>query len=347
MTDAATAPSPSTVIAAAAVEATKIYGSGDTQVTALDHVTCEFARGQFTAIMGPSGSGKSTLMHCLAGLDRLTSGSVSIAGVDLSTLDERKLTQLRRDQVGFVFQAFNLIPTLSALENITLPLDLGGRKPDEAWVDTVVDHGGPGRPADAPPQRAVRRPAATRRGGPGARQPTPDHLRRRADREPRLADRHRDPERSCARRSTSCGQTIVMVTHDPSAASYSDRVLFLADGRIVDQMARADRRQGARQDEVAGRLTRTRGRTHVPDRGQGHPRPQAPPADDQSDHRDRGGVHLRDRRAVRPAVALGERPGVGGLQGHRRGGPIPRGGGEPVLRPAAAQADPRRRPRRS
>ncbi|HKY16708.1 MAG TPA: ABC transporter ATP-binding protein, partial [Microthrixaceae bacterium] len=138
MSDAATVTDASPVIAASALEATKIYGMGDTQVIALDHVTCDFARGQFTAIMGPSGSGKSTLMHCLAGLDRLTSGTVFIAGTDLSTLDERKLTQLRRDQVGFVFQAFNLIPTLSALENITLPLDLGGRKPDQAWVDTVV-----------------------------------------------------------------------------------------------------------------------------------------------------------------------------------------------------------------
>ena len=132
------AEAPSTVVAAAAVGATKIYGSGDTQVVALDHVSAEFQRGQFTAIMGPSGSGKSTLMHCLAGLDRLTEGSVFIGGVDLSTLDEKGLTQLRRDQIGFIFQAFNLIPTLSAIENITLPMDLGNRAPDQTWVDQVV-----------------------------------------------------------------------------------------------------------------------------------------------------------------------------------------------------------------
>jgi putative ABC transport system ATP-binding protein len=236
LTDAATAPSPSTVIAAAAAEATKIYGSGDTQVTALDHVTCEFARGQFTAIMGPSGSGKSTLMHCLAGLDRLTSGSVSIAGIDLSTLDERKLTQLRRDQVGFVFQAFNLIPTLSALENITLPLDLGGRKPDQAWVDTVVTTVGladrlthrPSELSGGQQQRvAVARALASRPQIIFADEPT-GNLDSRTGTEILTFMRKAVDE---------LRQTIVMVTHDPSAASYSDRVLFLADGRIVDQMA--------------------------------------------------------------------------------------------------------------
>jgi putative ABC transport system ATP-binding protein len=235
LTDAATAQSPSTVIAASAVEATKIYGSGDTQVTALDHVTCEFERGQFTAIMGPSGSGKSTLMHCLAGLDRLTSGSVSIAGIDLATLDERKLTQLRRDQVGFVFQAFNLIPTLSALENITLPLDLGGRKPDEAWVDTVVSTVGladrlthrPSELSGGQQQRvAVARALASRPQIIFADEPT-GNLDSRTGTEILTFMRKAVDE---------LRQTIVMVTHDPSAASYSDRVLFLADGRIVDQM---------------------------------------------------------------------------------------------------------------
>jgi putative ABC transport system ATP-binding protein len=236
LTDAATAPSPSTVIAAAAVDATKIYGSGDTQVTALDHVSCEFERGQFTAIMGPSGSGKSTLMHCLAGLDRLTSGTVSIAGIDLSTLDERKLTQLRRDQVGFVFQAFNLIPTLSALENITLPLDLGGRKPDQAWVDTVVSTVGladrlthrPSELSGGQQQRvAVARALASRPQIIFADEPTGN-----------LDSRTGTEILTFMRKAVDdLRQTIVMVTHDPSAASYSDRVLFLADGRIVDQMA--------------------------------------------------------------------------------------------------------------
>jgi putative ABC transport system ATP-binding protein len=234
LTDAATA-TPTTVVAAAAVEATKIYGSGDTQVTALDHVTCEFERGQFTAIMGPSGSGKSTLMHCLAGLDRLTSGTVSIAGIDLSTLDERKLTQLRRDQVGFVFQAFNLIPTLSALENITLPLDLGGKKPDEAWVDTVVSTVGladrlthrPSELSGGQQQRvAVARALASRPQIIFADEPTGN-----------LDSRTGTEILTFMRKAVDdLRQTIVMVTHDPSAASYSDRVLFLADGRIVDQM---------------------------------------------------------------------------------------------------------------
>jgi putative ABC transport system ATP-binding protein len=236
LTDAATATSPSTVIAAAAIEATKIYGTGDTQVLALDHVTCEFALGQFTAIMGPSGSGKSTLMHCLAGLDRLTSGTVTIAGIDLSTLDERKLTQLRRDQVGFVFQAFNLIPTLSALENITLPLDLGGRKPDQAWVDTVVNTVGladrlthrPSELSGGQQQRvAVARALASRPQIIFADEPT-GNLDSRTGTEILTFMRKAVDE---------LRQTIVMVTHDPSAASYSDRVLFLADGRIVDQMS--------------------------------------------------------------------------------------------------------------
>ena len=235
MSDAATVTDASPVIAASALEATKIYGMGDTQVIALDHVTCDFARGQFTAIMGPSGSGKSTLMHCLAGLDRLTSGTVFIAGTDLSTLDERKLTQLRRDQVGFVFQAFNLIPTLSALENITLPLDLGGRKPDQAWVDTVVTTVGladrlahrPSELSGGQQQRvAVARALASRPQIIFADEPTGN-----------LDSRTGTEILSFMRKAVDeLRQTIVMVTHDPSAASYSDRVLFLGDGRLVDEM---------------------------------------------------------------------------------------------------------------
>jgi putative ABC transport system ATP-binding protein len=129
----------STVAAAGAINASKIYGKDDSEVRALDDVTVDFALGQFTAIMGPSGSGKSTLMHCLAGLDALTSGRVLIGDTDLAQLDDKQLTSLRREKVGFIFQAYNLIPTLSALENITLPMDLGGVKPDQEWLDTVID----------------------------------------------------------------------------------------------------------------------------------------------------------------------------------------------------------------
>ena len=121
------------------MDLTKVYGQGDTRVVALDAVSCSFERGQFTAIMGPSGSGKSTLMHCMAGLDTATSGSAFIGDVDLSTLDDKRLTRLRRDSLGFIFQAFNLVPTLSAIENITLPMDIAGRKPDQEWLDTVID----------------------------------------------------------------------------------------------------------------------------------------------------------------------------------------------------------------
>src|SRR5207248_532442 len=128
-----------TGVAARALNATKVYGSGDTTVRALDDVTVEFAAGRFTAVMGPSGSGKSTLMHCVAGLDRLTSGSVFIGEVELARLSDKDLTLLRRDRIGFVFQAYNLVPTLTAAENITLPVTLAGRRPDEAWVNGVID----------------------------------------------------------------------------------------------------------------------------------------------------------------------------------------------------------------
>ena len=150
-------------------------------------VSADFARGEFTAIMGPSGSGKSTLMHCLAGLDAATSGSVLIGDTELTTLSDKQMTQLRRDRIGFVFQAFNLVPTLTALENITLPLDIAGRKPDPAWLDNVLTRLGLRRPARAPAERAVRRPAAAGRLRAGAGRSAGDHLRRRADRQPRLA----------------------------------------------------------------------------------------------------------------------------------------------------------------
>ena len=230
MTDTAT-----WTTAASALEATKTYGSGDTQVVALDHVTAEFPQGQFTAIMGPSGSGKSTLMHCLAGLDRLTSGSVFIAGVDLSSLDDKALTLLRRDQVGFIFQAFNLIPTLTAIENITLPMDLGGRKPDQAWLDRVIDTVGlrdrlshrPSELSGGQQQRvAVSRALASQPKIIFADEPT-GNLDSRTGTEILTFMRKAVDE---------LGQTIVMVTHDPGAAGYADRVLFLADGRVVDEM---------------------------------------------------------------------------------------------------------------
>ena len=154
--------------AARAVDLTKVYGEGDTRVVALDSVSCGFERGHFTAIMGPSGSGKSTLMHCMAGLDTATSGSAFIGDVDLSTLDDKRLTRLRRDSLGFIFQAFNLVPTLTAIENITLPMDIAGRKPDQEWLDNVISTVGPRRPAQPPAERALRRPAAAGRRRPRA-----------------------------------------------------------------------------------------------------------------------------------------------------------------------------------
>ena len=222
--------------AARASELTKIYGTGDTQVTALDAVDVQIGRGQFTAIMGPSGSGKSTLMHCLAGLDAATSGQVWIDDTELSTLNDKRLTQLRRDSVGFVFQAFNLVPTLTALENITLPLDIAGRKPDQSWLDTVIDTVGlrdrlghrPSELSGGQQQRvACARALASRPTIVFADEPTGN-----------LDSRSGAEVLGFLRRSVDeFAQTIVMVTHDPNAASYADRVLFLADGRIVDEMA--------------------------------------------------------------------------------------------------------------
>ena len=227
--------SPSTSVAARALDATKVYGSGDTEVRALDGVTVDFEAGCFTAIMGPSGSGKSTLMHCIAGLDSLTSGKVFIAGTDLTSLDDKALTQVRRDQVGFVFQSFNLIPTLSAIENITLPMDLAGRKPDREWLDSVVEavHLGdrlahrPSELSGGQQQRvAVARALAARPRIIFADEPT-GNLDSRSGAEILGFMQHA---------VTELGQTIVMVTHDPVAASYARRVVFLADGRIVDEM---------------------------------------------------------------------------------------------------------------
>ena len=223
-------------VAASAVGATKVYGSGDTRVTALDDVSIDFRTGELTAIMGPSGSGKSTLMHCVAGLDDLTSGRVLIGSTDLTTLNDRQLTILRRDKIGFVFQAFNLVPTLSAIENITLPSSLAGRRPDAAWLDTVIATVGLGdrlrhRPSElsgGQQQRvAVARALASRPEIIFADEPTGN-----------LDSRTGSEILAFMRRAVrELGQTIVMVTHDPVAASYAGRVVFLADGRIVDELA--------------------------------------------------------------------------------------------------------------
>ena len=224
-----------TVAAAGVVNASKIYGKGDSEVRALDNVTTSFPSGVFSAIMGPSGSGKSTLMHCAAGLDTLTSGQAFIGSVELGALKERDLTMLRRDKVGFVFQSFNLVPTLNALENITLPSTLAGRDPDRAWVDKIVQTVGLGdrlrhRPSElsgGQQQRvAVARALASKPDIVFADEPT-GNLDSRASGEILAFMRQAVGE---------LGQTIVMVTHDPTAAGYADRILFLADGCIVDEM---------------------------------------------------------------------------------------------------------------
>ncbi|MEV4400308.1 ABC transporter ATP-binding protein [Nonomuraea sp. NPDC049607] len=223
--------------AASAVGLTKAYGSGETRVTALDAVSVEFARGRFTAVMGPSGSGKSTLMHCMAGLDRVTSGSARIGGTELSSLNDRQLTALRRDKVGFVFQGFNLLPTLTAAENITLPLRIAGRKPDPAWLEAVIATVGLG-------ERLAHRPAELS-GGQQQRVAVARALVSRPDIV--FAD---EPTGNLDSRSGAeilgflgesvreLGQSVVMVTHDPVAAAHADRVVFLADGRVVDELHR-------------------------------------------------------------------------------------------------------------
>jgi putative ABC transport system ATP-binding protein len=225
----------STVAAAGAINASKIYGKDDSEVRALDDVTVDFALGQFTAIMGPSGSGKSTLMHCLAGLDALTSGQVLIGDTDLAQLDDKQLTSLRREKVGFIFQAYNLIPTLSALENITLPMDLGGIKPDQEWLDTVIDKMNlrnrlshrPSELSGGQQQRvAVARALASRPQIIFADEPT-GNLDSKTGAEILAFMKHA---------VTDLHQTIVMVTHDPVAAAYADRVIFLADGKVVDEI---------------------------------------------------------------------------------------------------------------
>ncbi|MFQ6145734.1 ABC transporter ATP-binding protein [Streptomyces seoulensis] len=221
--------------AARASGLTKIYGTGETRVTALDAVSVAFARGRFTAVMGPSGSGKSTLMHCMAGLDTATSGSARLGDAELSRLNDRQLTELRRERVGFVFQDFNLLPTLTALENIVLPLRLAGHRPEPAWLDTVVTTLGlTGRLAHRPAQLsggqqqrvAVARALVSRPEIVFADEPT-GNLDSRSGAE--VLGFLRDSVRAL-------GQTVVMVTHDPAAAAHADRVVFLADGRLVDEL---------------------------------------------------------------------------------------------------------------
>ncbi|WP_127781610.1 ABC transporter ATP-binding protein [Rhodococcus sp. X156] len=222
-------------IVARAVELSKTYGSGDTRVEALRAVSTEFTQGEFTAIMGPSGSGKSTLMHCLAGLDSATSGEVVIGQTQLSTLSDKQMTQLRRDRIGFVFQSFNLVPTLTALENITLPMDIAGRKPDGAWLDQVIDTLGlrdrlghrPSELSGGQQQRvACARALASQPEIIFADEPTGN-----------LDSRSSGEVMNILRTSVdTLGQTVVIVTHDPRAASWADRVVFLADGQVVDEM---------------------------------------------------------------------------------------------------------------
>lgn len=229
-------------VAARAVDLVRVYGSGGTEVRALDGASASFAAAEFTAIMGPSGSGKSTLLHCLAGLDKPTDGTVYIGDVDLTSLDDKRLTQLRRDKVGFVFQTFNLVPTLTAAENITLPLSLAGRKVDQGWFDKVVDTVGlrdrlshrPHELSGGQQQRvAAARALLSQPDIVFADEPT-GNLDSRAGQELLTFMQTAVQE---------FGQTIVMVTHDPVAAANAHRVLFLADGKIVDEMGRptADR----------------------------------------------------------------------------------------------------------
>jgi putative ABC transport system ATP-binding protein len=241
-----TAP-PGTDVAARVVAAMKVYGSGEAEVRALDGVDVEFARHEFTAIMGPSGSGKSTLLHCLAGLDRLTSGQVFLGDVEISASSEKELTLIRRENIGFVFQSYNLIPTLTAAENITLPLSLAGKKADQAAFDRIVDTVNlrnrlthkPTELSGGQQQRvAVARALVSSPDIVFADEPTGN-----------LDSKSGAEILGFMRRAVDdLGQTIVMVTHDPGAASYADRVIFLADGKIVAEIT------GPTQDTVIDKM---------------------------------------------------------------------------------------------
>ncbi|MEV6959232.1 ABC transporter ATP-binding protein [Streptomyces sp. NPDC051207] len=261
MTTTASIAGRSTAVAASATDLSKIYGQGETQVVALDRVSVDFRQAEFTAIMGPSGSGKSTLMHCVAGLDTFSSGSARIGDTELGSLKDKQLTKLRRDKIGFIFQAFNLLPTLTALENITLPMDIAGRKPDKQWLDDVIRMVGladrlghrPSQLSGGQQQRvAVARALAARPEIIFGDEPTGN-----------LDSRSGAEVLGFLRNSVrELGQTVVMVTHDPVAAAYADRVVFLADGRIVDEM------YGPTADSVLDRMPRPSGE-----------RPQAPASD--------------------------------------------------------------------
>ncbi|MFD0565021.1 ABC transporter ATP-binding protein [Kitasatospora saccharophila] len=258
--------------AARATGLNKVYGEGETRVVALEDVSVSFGRGEFTAIMGPSGSGKSTLMHCMAGLDTVSSGSATIGDTELVGLKDKQLTRLRRDKIGFIFQAFNLLPTLTALENITLPMDIAGSKVDRAWLDRVVETVGlSGRLSHRPAQLsggqqqrvACARALASKPEIIFADEPTGN-----------LDSRSGAEILSFLRNSVrELGQTVVMVTHDPVAASYADRVVFLADGRIVDELHRPT------ADAVLDRMRRfdAKGRTSSTSRRTRRPRPHRPP----------------------------------------------------------------------
>src|SRR5450432_2571255 len=244
-----THPGDTTTSAARAQNLTKVYGAGDTAVTALHDVTVAFERGHFSAIMGPSCSGKSTLMHCLAGLDSVTSGSAIIGEVELNRLDDKALTLLRREAIGFIFQSFNLIPTLTAFENITLPMDIAGRKPDQEWLDVVIDAVGlrdrlkhkPSELSGGQQQRvACARALASRPTIIFADEPTGN-----------LDSRSGSEVLGLLKNAVhEMGQTIVMVTHDPAAAAYAERVVFLADGVIVDEL------RAPTQASILERMTR-------------------------------------------------------------------------------------------
>jgi putative ABC transport system ATP-binding protein len=226
-----------TAAAARARDVTKVYGQGQAAVTALGGVDLDVPAGSFTAVMGPSGSGKSTLMHCMAGLDQVTSGRMWIGDTEIGSLHERQLTRLRRDRIGFVFQAFNLLPVLSAADNITLPLDIAGRTADQAWLSTVIGTVGlndrlrhrPNELSGGQQQRvAIARALASRPDIVFADEPT-GNLDSKASAE----------VLGLLRRSVrEFGQTVVMVTHDPAAASYANRVIFLADGRVAGGLDR-------------------------------------------------------------------------------------------------------------
>jgi putative ABC transport system ATP-binding protein len=246
-----TTPPSTTRYAARVRNLTKTYGSGQALVRALDDVTLDLAAGEFTAVMGPSGSGKSTLMHCCAALDTADQGQVFIGDQDITAMKDKALTRLRRDEIGFVFQSYNLVPTLTAEENILLPLAISGRKPDRGWYDTVIatvqlgdrlKHK-PNELSGGQQQRvAVARALVSRPRIVFADEPTGN-----------LDSRSGAEVLELLRRSvTDYGQTIVMVTHDPVAAAYTDRVVFLADGKVVDEMRKPDREQVL---EVMTRMT--------------------------------------------------------------------------------------------